>query len=166
MTTVAVHSFTHSVTYVAENILKSLKDVVRLSGLDPSKMIADWEVLSRGLRAWIGTQDLERVVLEVFDPATGALALRWDIDIVYGWSGGDGSFWVDTEQLRFAVRKAGLAPADAGYRIVVQTKPWRPDVPGWSETELRSTGGMVRHVLGGTIEHSGLGAGAAYWRKT
>ncbi len=38
MTAVAVnvYSHTHSVTYVAENILKSLKDIIRLSGLDPS----------------------------------------------------------------------------------------------------------------------------------
>ena len=36
MTNVAVNTYTHSVTYVADNILKSLKDIIRLSGLDPS----------------------------------------------------------------------------------------------------------------------------------
>ena len=36
MSTVATYSYTHSVTYVTDNILKSLKDIILLSGLDPS----------------------------------------------------------------------------------------------------------------------------------
>ena len=43
MTSVVVNTYTHSVTYVAENILKSLKDIIRLSGLDPTKFIGEWE---------------------------------------------------------------------------------------------------------------------------
>ena len=42
MTSVAVYSYTHSVTYVADNILKSFKDIIRLSGLDPTKLVEDW----------------------------------------------------------------------------------------------------------------------------
>src|SRR5258708_8973842 len=34
MTSVAVYSYAHSVTYVADNTLKSFKDIIRLSGLD------------------------------------------------------------------------------------------------------------------------------------
>jgi hypothetical protein len=36
-TTVSVNTYTHSVTYVADNILKSIKDIIRLSGLNPAK---------------------------------------------------------------------------------------------------------------------------------
>jgi hypothetical protein len=43
MTTVAVYSYTHSVTYVADNILKSFKDIIRLSGLDPSNLVESWD---------------------------------------------------------------------------------------------------------------------------
>ncbi len=32
-TFVAVNTYTHSVTYVTDNILRSLQDIVRLSGL-------------------------------------------------------------------------------------------------------------------------------------
>ena len=46
------------------------------------------------------------------------------------------------------------------------TKPGRPDVDGWSRCTLRSTEGFVRHSLGSTIEHYGLGGTAAYWRKS
>jgi hypothetical protein len=164
MTSVAVNTYTHSVTYVADNILKSFKDIIRLSGLDPSKFANDWDSNMRAIKTWLGTGDLQQVVLEIFNPWTGALIGRWDIDIVYGWSG-DGSFWTDTEQLKYHIRKAGLAPSDATYNIVLQNKPGRPDVAGWGPGSFRSTDGFVRHCLGSTIEHYGLGGSAAYWRK-
>ncbi len=164
MTSVAVNTYTHSVTYVADNILKSFKDIIRLSGLSPAKFVNDWETNMRAMKAWLGTGDLERVVLEVFNPKTGALIVRWDIDISYGWTG-DGTFYTDTEQIRYHIRKAGVAPADASYDILMRTKPGRPDVDGWGKGSYRSTDGFARQSLGSTIEHYGLGANAAYWRK-
>lgn len=164
MTSVAVNTYTHSVTYVADNILKSFKDIIRLSGLDPAKFADNWDSNMRAIKTWLGTGDLEKVVLEVFDPRTGDLIVRWDIDIVYGWSG-DGNFWTDTEQLKYHIRKAGVAPADASYDILLHTKPGRPDVQGWGKGAYRSTESFVRHSLGTTVEHSGLGGNAAYWRK-
>lgn len=164
MTVVAVNTYTYSVTYLADNILKSFKDIIRLSGLDPSRLVVDWEVNMRALKTWLGTQDLERVILEVFDPCTDALIVRWDIDIIYNWSG-DGSFWTDTEQLKYHIRKTGIAPADATYDILLKTKPGRPNVQGWGPGSYRATDGFVRHSVGSTIEHYGLGGSAAYWRK-
>ena len=166
MSTVAVNTYTHSVTYVAGNILKSLKDIIRLSGLDPSNLVESWSSKMRALQTWLESQHLEMVVLEIFDPKTGALVGRWDIDILYTMGSGDGSFWTDTEQIKYHVRKAGLAPSDAKYRLLLQNKPGRPDVDGWSPAEYRSTDGFVRHSLGSTIEHNGLGGSAAYWRTT
>lgn len=165
MTSVAVNTRTHSVTYVADNILKSFKDIIRLSGLNPGNLVADWDSNIRALRTWLNTGDLERVVLEIFNPRTDALIFRWDIDVVYNWSSGDGSFWTDTDQLKYHIRKAGLAPNDASYRLLLHTKPGRPDVDGWSTASYRSTDGMVRQSLGSTIEHNGLGGNTAYWRK-
>jgi len=165
MTSVVVNTYTHSVTYVADNILKSLKDIIRLSGLDPTNFVGEWESNLRATRTWLGSGDLQKVVLEIYDPASDELIKRWDIDIAYGWSGGDGTFWTDTDQLRYAIRKAGVAPINAKYRLVLENKPGRPDVPGWSPTTYRSTEGMVRQSLGTTIEHSGLGANTSYLRK-
>ena len=165
MTNVAVNTYTHSVTYVADNILKSLKDIIRLGGLDPSAFAGEWETHMRGLQTWLNTGDLETVKLEIFNAKTDLLIFRWDIDISYCWSGGDGDFWTDTEQLRCAIRKAGLVPSEARYRFLVKTKPGRPDVIGWSTATGRSTVGMVRQSLGTTVEHSGLGASASYLRR-
>jgi Bacterial HORMA domain 2 len=165
MTSVAVYSYTHSVTYVADNILMSLKDIIRLSGLDPSSFAGDWQTNMLAVNTWLATGDLRKVSLEIYDPRTDALIIRWDIDIAYEWTGGDGSFWTDTDQLKYAIRKAGIAPSDARYRLLLDTKPGRPDVIGWSKANYRSTDGTVRQSLGSTIEHSGLGASTSYLRR-
>lgn len=166
MTAVTVNTYTHSITYVADNILKSLKDIIRLVGLDPTNLVNGWESNLRALKTWLESGDLRQVNLEIYDSTTNALITRWDLDIAYGWSGDDGSFWTDTDQLKYAIRKTGVAPSAARYRLLMDNKPGRPDVPGWSSTTYRSTEGMVRQSLGSTIEHSGLGASAAYWRQT
>src|SRR6185369_6571790 len=100
MTSVAVYSYSHSVTYVSDNILKSFKDIIRLSGLDPANLASQWEVLLSGISTWINSNHLEKVILEIYNPKDNALLIRWDIDIVYTWSAGDGNFWTDTEQLK------------------------------------------------------------------
>jgi len=166
MTSVIVNTYTHSVTYVADNILKSIKEIVRLSGLDPGNLADSWPSTMLALRTWLTSEHLEQIVLEIIHPHTDALIRRWDIDVVYGWSAsGDGSFWTDTDQLKYHIRKAGIAPSDAKHRLVMMNKPGWLDVAGWAPTEFRSTEGMVRQSLGSTIEHSGLGANAAYWRN-
>lgn len=164
MTSVAVNTYTQSVTYVADNLLKSLKDVIRMSGLDPEQFVGDWQSSRRAMAAWLESGHLRRVILEIFDPAANVLIVRWDMDIVYSYSG-DGVFFTDTEQLRYHIRKAGLVPSQARYRMVLNHAPGAPDVAGWLSTTLRSTDGFSRQSLGSTIEHSGLGAGTSYWRK-
>lgn len=165
MTSVTVNTYTHSVTYVADNILKSLKDIIRLSGLDPSALVNSWTSNMKALETWIHSGHLERVVLEIYNPKTNELIVRWDVDIVYGWSGDTGHFWTDTDQLKYAIRKAGIAPSDARYRLILSHKAGAPDVEGWSSASFMSTNNMVRQSLGSTVEHSGLSGNAAYWRK-
>ena len=165
-TFVAVNTYTHSVIYVTDNILRSLQDIVRLSGLDPTQIADDWTALERGIKTWIESKHLETIVLEVYNPSTDALIGRWDIDIAYEWSGdGGGRFWVDTEQIKIAIRKAGVWPGSSKYSIICRTKSGRPDVDGWSSRPFRATAGMVKQSLGTTIEHSGLGAGTSYYRR-
>lgn len=165
MSAVAVYSYTQSVVYVADNILKSLKDIIRLSGLDPDKLVGEWAVLLRGISTWIESKHLEAVTLEIYDPRTDDLVTRWDVSVVYSWDVSAGTFWTDTDQLRYAIKKVGLMPSQADYRVVVSNKQGRPDVDGWNKCAFRSTDGMVKQSLGTTVEHSGLGANASYWRK-
>ncbi len=165
MTSVTVNTYTHSVTYVADNILKSIKDIIKLSGLNPQKFAENWNVTQRGLAAWLQSKHLQRVVLEIYNPNTGGLIIRWDLDINYNYGTGDGQFWTDTDQLQFAIRKAGVAPSEALYSLLVTRHPGWAAVEGWGNTSFRSTDGFARQSLGSTIDHNGLGASAAYWRK-
>lgn len=162
---VSVYSYTHSVTYVAENILKSLKDIIRLSGLDPAAFVTDWDLYMRGVNGWLQSGDLECVKLDIYNPKDGQLLFQWSIEISYSWTGGDGSFWTDTEALRYAIRKAGLAPSEAKYELWLQNKPSRHDIAGWGKGTARSTEGMVRQSVGTTVEHSGLSGSTSYLRR-
>lgn len=162
---VSVRSYTHATTYVADNILKSLKNILLFSGLDPDRLADDREVLHRGITAWIESGHLKKVVLEVYDPSTDALVGRWDVNISYEWTGGDGQFWADTDAIRFAIKKSGVLPSTAKYRVVATTASGRPDVAGWSSTKLRSTDGMIEQRIGTSIEASGLSGGVSYYRR-
>jgi hypothetical protein len=105
------------------------------------------------------------VTLEVFDPDTDALVGRWDFEIYYGTAGG-GAMWVNTEDIKYHIRKAGHWPSLCDYRIITSTKPGRPTVSGWSSTTFRSTDGFVRQSIGTTIDGNGqISAGTPYWRK-
>lgn len=161
---VSVRSYTHAVTHVADNILRSLKNILLHSGLDPARLAADYNVLQRGITTWIESGHLRKIVLEVFSPSTDKLVGRWDVHISYEWTGGDGQFWTDTEMIRSAIKKAGLLPSSAQYRIVADTAPGRADVPGWSSTTFRSTAHMVEQRIGTTVEASGLSAVISYYR--
>jgi hypothetical protein len=163
-TFVTVNTFAHSVTYVTGSILRCLQDIVRDSGLDPGKLADQWIVLERGISTWLQSQHLKTVTLEVFDSRTDGLVGRWDLTIGYSWRE-EGSFWVDTDQIRYAIQKQGLWGFNCDYRVVVSTKGGRPDVEGWGATTLRSTEGFVRQSLGTTTDASGLGATASYYRK-
>jgi hypothetical protein len=159
-----VDTTAHTVTYVTEKLLLCVKEIIRESGLDPAKMSREWTVLERGVSAWIRSKHLEKIVLEIFDPATGKPVGRWDLGIIYGY-GGDGSLWVDTDAIRYNIKKAGLIPSSCDYEIVVVNKPNRPPVDGWSSCQLRTTDGFTRYSIGTTIGASGLGAEVAYWGR-
>ena len=164
-TSVIVNTYSHSVTYVAENLQKTLKNIVVLSGLDPGQMIEGWASTNLAISTWMQSKDLEKITLEIFKPTNNELVGRWDIEIAYGWSADDGRFWVDTEQIKTAIRKAGVHPSSCGYALLLKTKPGRPDVAGWGTGSYRSTDGFVKQSLGGTVQHSGLGADASYYRR-
>ncbi len=163
-TFVSVSTYTQAVTHVTNNLLRSLKEIIAGSGLSPEALTSDWTILERGITAWLTGEYLEEIHLEVFNPKTDRLIGRWDFEIHYGFSG-DGAFWVDTEDIRYHIQKAGVWPAQANYRIVASTKAERPDVDGWSKTSLRSTEGFVKQSIGTTINGSGLNSGTGYWRR-
>ena len=123
-TFVRVNTYAHTATYITAKMLASLSMIIRDSGLNPARLAADWSALELGIRTWILSRHLKQVILEVYDPRNFTLVGRWDFDIVYDYgSDGGGGLWVDTDAIRFSIRKAGLWPSECEYRVVVDTHP-------------------------------------------
>jgi len=163
-TKVTVNTYTHTVTYVTSKLLYSLQTIIREIGLDPAKLTKEWSTLEEGISTWLQARDLIEIVLEVFDERSGKLATRWDLEIVYGYTG-DGSLWTDTWAIKYAIEKAGFSPKGCDYRIIVRTKPGARNLSGWSSTDFKSTAGFNRYSLGSTIGGNGLASEASYWSK-
>ncbi|MFN7995278.1 MAG: hypothetical protein U0Q18_16845 [Bryobacteraceae bacterium] len=159
-----VDTYAYTVTHVTDKLLLSIKEIIRESGLSPAKMSSNWSSLERAISTWIKSKHLSQVILEIFNPTTGSLVCRWDLEVIYGY-GGDGSLWVDADAIKYHIRKAGLIPSTCDYTILMQVKPSAPHVEGWGDGKLRSTEGFSRYSVGTTIGGSGLAAGLAYWGR-
>src|SRR3546814_17498332 len=97
MTIVAVNTYTHSVTYVADNILKSMKDIILLSGLDPTNLVDGWASKMRALQTWLASRHLDDVVPEILNSKTDALLGRCALHVAKPTGPGPAGFWTHTE---------------------------------------------------------------------
>ena len=165
-TSVSVNTYIYSTTYVTDKMLSSLKWIIYWSGLDPDKLTRNWAPLELGIKTWLRSRHLERVTLEIYRPTSSSLVGRWDFDLVYSYdSSDDGSMSVDTDAIRYAIKKAGVNPKACSYRIIVHNKDGRPEVVGWSPAEYLSTSGLVRQSVGAVIGTSDVSSRVSYWRK-
>src|SRR5580704_9609675 len=146
-TSTFVISYAYTVTYVTTKMLLMLKEIIREIGLDPSNFADDWDTYEHAVSTWLATRHLQRITLEVYDPRTNGLVTRWDIDVVYA-SVGDGTLWVDTAAIRYAIVKAGLVPSSCRYDIKLKTSPNQPPVYGWGPCDFRATDGFKRYAVG------------------
>jgi hypothetical protein len=169
-TSVRVNVHTHATTHVATNMLRSIRQIVRESGLSTNKMRNQWTVLETGVATWLGSGHLKGLVLEVYDPGKPSgsdLVGRFDFTIDYTYYGdGDGDLWLDPDTVSYAVRKNGSYPSCCEYRLVADTATGYPDVAGWSTTTLRSTTGFTRQSVGTAIGGGSLGAGLSYYTRS
>lgn len=165
-TFVIVNTYTHSVTFLSDNILKSMKHLIIMIGLDPRKLVSDWNLFDRGLQTWIKSRHLEGATIEIYNKYTNALIFRWDFAIDYSYGdGGDGDFWVDSTPIKNAIYKAGINTVNCTYDIKLKNKSGRPEVSGFVPCDYRSTEGFVRQSVGTTIGTNYLGSQSNYWRK-
>jgi Bacterial HORMA domain 2 len=169
-TSVRVNTYAYATTHVASNMLRSMKQIIRESGLSITRIQSQWAVLEDGVATWLNSGHLERLVLEVFDtgkPAGADLIGRFDFTIDYTYYGdGDGDLWLDPETVSYAVRKNGSYPALCEYRLIADTAPGYPAVDGWSTTTFRSTAGFTRHSVGTAIGGGSIGAGLSYYTRS
>ncbi|OQP67639.1 hypothetical protein [Niastella populi] len=164
-TLVSVNTYAHTVTFVTDKMLKSLRYIITSTGLDPNKFVNDWKTYELGVQTWLTSKHLKGITLEIVSP-TGALVTRCDFEINYTYGNGEGSMWLDTDALKFAITKFGTIPSSCTYSIILTTDPNRSDVAGWGPASYLSTEGFTKQSLGTTIGTSSIGAQASYWRKS
>jgi len=164
-THVSVNTFTHSVTFVTGQMMRSIKTIVQLSGLSLDKILHDWPSVERAIHTWLGSKHLKRVTMEVIDPITDGLVGRWDIDVDYSYGLNDtGELWADTDAIKNAIKKAGSIPSTCRYEFAILAPGGAP-VTGWGSGSYRSTEGFVRHSIGTTAGAGSLGSSTSFWKK-
>ena len=161
--TVVTLTEAHAVTLVTENMLDSMLEIIKETGLNPDKYVKQRDVYTNGISAWLESRHISRMVLEIIRPVSNELIRRWDIDIHYSEDGGDGTFSVNTDKLKLAIYEARLEPWTAQYRVIVSTLSGAPQVPGWETTTLSPTDHLSREEIGETITAGGIKASAAVW---
>lgn len=166
MSTVRVNTSVYTATHVATNMLRGVKKIITGCGLDATKLAGEWDVLERGITAWVDSGHLQELVLEVWDPRKpDELVGRFDFTLDYSYYGsGDGELWLDPDTVAWAIKKKGSFPSRCDYRIIADNLPGAPPVPGWSSTTFQSTGEMRRFSIGTALGGGSTGVGLSYWK--
>jgi len=157
-------SRTHTALFVADNLRNQLRELIKAAGLDPTQLVDDWQILGGAAKYWMETGYLTGVTIEFFYPGGSRAQHRWDFDISYGGSGVDEDMWVDRDHIQRTIAKAGKPPAGCVYRIVLSCLPGRPDYPGMTPTQFKSTDGLVSRATGTAIATQDVMAGLRYWK--
>lgn len=155
---------THSVTFLSDNLLNTLREIIRENGLSPEKLMQDRDVIASGLRTWLTSGHLTRIVVEFYRPGATVADARWDLPVTYDGSGVDDDMWVDKSYLRQLIAKAKRPAADCSYRIVLSTSAGAQNVAGFSDCSLLPTGSLVSRSGGTAIATGHMTAGITYWR--
>lgn len=156
---------THTSVFVTDNMKNLLRDIIMWSGLEPTKLVDDWEgVLEEAVRTWLRSEDLEKIVLEFYVPGKEDVVARWDFPISYDGSGVGDDMWVAKDFVRRTIEKSQNPPANASYRVVLIAREGRPHVSGMVSTTLRATNGLTGHVSGTAIATPDIMASLKYWR--
>jgi hypothetical protein len=150
---------------MSDNIRIILREVIRENGLSPEKLLThDWETVERGIREWLFSGHLSKIVVEFFRPGASVVSTRWDIPIGYAGAGVDDDMWLDKAYLRQVIAKSPRPTTDCTYRILLCTNPGAPAVAGFNECSFLSTGQLAARQAGTVIATGHMTAGVTYWR--
>jgi hypothetical protein len=155
---------THSVTFLSDNLLNTLREIIRENGLSPEKLMQDRDVIASGLRTWLASGDLTRIVVEFYRPGGTVADARWELPVTYDGSGVDDDMWVDKNYLRQLIAKAKRPATDCSYRIILFTSVGAQTVAGFSDCSLLPTGSLVARSAGTVIATGHMTAAITYWK--
>lgn len=155
-TSTATYSRVQTVNFVTDEIWNKLRVVIRDSGLDAATFVSKQEKYTKAIKTWLESGHLEKVYIEIYDKISDKLLLRWDVN-VYQDSSGYTQLWADTEGIRYAIAKAGKAPANCNYDIKISCKAGWPDLDGWNRNgSERPKGHLKSNSVGTTATANGF----------
>ena len=159
-----VYAKSHSINFFSDSMRISLRELIRENGLDPDKLMQEWSTIQRGVRTWLDSGHLNKVVVEFYQPGSSTATARWDFPVVYSGSGVDDDMWLDKDYLRKLIAKAARPTSDCTYRIVLCTDAYRPFVEGFVKCTFLNTGQLSQRQAGTVIATGYMTAGVSYWR--
>lgn len=154
---------THSIVFMSDNLRNSLREIIRENGLDPSRLMQDWQEIQNGVRTWLDSGHLKSVIVEFFRPGSTVASARWEFPVLYTGSGVEDDMWLDKNYLRQLVAKAARPPSDCSYRIILSVRNGAPSVDGFGPCSLLSTGNLSARQAGMVIATGHLTASVTYW---
>ncbi len=79
-----VNTYAYSVTHLTDNMLRGLQELIRELGLSPQKFADDWRSSELAISTWLGSGQLYKLALEIYDPSEPDEAILIpEFDIVY-----------------------------------------------------------------------------------
>lgn len=154
----------HSIVFMSDNLLNSLRDLIRENGLSPDKLMQDRATIDSGIRTWLQSGHLKNVVVEFFKPGASVASARWEFPIGYVGSGVEDDMWLDKNYLRQLVGKSARPTGDCSYRVILCTRSGAPHVDGFSDCTFLPTGNLSARNSGTVIATGHMTASVTYWR--
>src|SRR5260370_3718825 len=104
---------THSIGVLSDNLRNSLREIIRENGLDPLRLMQDWQEIQNGVRTWLDSGHLKTVLVEFFKPGAGAASARREFPVLYTGSGFQGDIRLGQSLLRSPGARAGPLASDS-----------------------------------------------------
>jgi hypothetical protein len=163
-TSVGVHVWARSTTWVANEVARVLLEVADHRGLPLDYMHKRLDTLVAAFRCWITGRHLRGALLEIRDDR-GRLLERYDLALAYQPAGGGPEERYDTQldRLHALLAARPRLPAGARYRVVVDLDDEAPALPGWSASEPSDTSHLQRQEVGGVIHTARIGVQLQFW---
>jgi hypothetical protein len=151
-----------SFTYLVNEINRVFLEAITNSGLDPNEFVAKQQLIENGLRTWMTLRQIEVAYLEIYDPLTGVVKARVDLNIEFRDTG-DEHYRTDIERVKSEVGKSGRFTG-CKYRVLVTTTAGAAEVKGWGESSLGNVDHLTRYDIGEVIGTQRAGASLSLLR--
>jgi hypothetical protein len=168
-TSVGVHVWARSITWVGNELMRVLLEIATLRGLSVGALHEDLDCFVKAFRTWMTGRWLTGTTLEIYDQATDKLVERYSFPLSYETTTTDSTeerFHTHVDNLRTALKTERQLRPGCRYRVIVHLTADAPDLPGWSRTTTRDCSHLDHQDLSGNvIETARINVQMEYWTE-